>query len=62
MLLSHVFAEGLSHCVPGAGAGESEGGAGDQEQPAAPEGEEDHGDGQTGGHQSICITYDHLDS
>lgn len=39
------FAEGLTHCVPGAGAGESEGGAGNQEQPAAPEGEEADGDG-----------------
>lgn len=44
-----VFAaEGLSHCVPGAGAGESEGGAGDEEQPAAPEREEADGHGQTG--------------
>ena len=43
-----VCAEGLPHIVPGAGAGESEGRAGDQEQPAAPEGEEAHGDGQTG--------------
>lgn len=41
-------AEGLSHAVPGAGAGEPEGGARDQDQPAAPEGEEADGDGQTG--------------
>ena len=53
-------AEGLPHSVPGAGAGESEGGAGDQEQPAAPEGEEAHGDGQTGQHQLISFTYSHL--
>lgn len=48
-----VCAEGLTHCLPGAGAGQSEGGAGDQEQPAAPEREEAHGDGQTGGDQSL---------
>lgn len=41
-------AEGLSHAVPGAGAGKPEGGARDQDQPTAPEGEEADGDGQTG--------------
>lgn len=41
-------AEGFTHPVPGAGAGEPQGGAGDQDQPAAPEGEEADGDGQTG--------------
>lgn len=52
-----VCAEGLPHSVPGTGAGESKGGAGDEEQPAAPEGEEAHGDGQTGGHHSVTYCY-----
>lgn len=55
-----VCAEELPHIIPGAGTGESEGGAGDQEQPAAPEGEEAHGDGQTGEHPFISFTFGHL--
>lgn len=43
-----LFAEGLPHSVLGAGAGESEGGAGHEEQPAAPEGEKTDGDGEAG--------------
>lgn len=53
-----VCAEGLPHSVPGEGAGESEGGAGDQEQPAASEGEEADGDGQTGGCRSVSVSAD----
>lgn len=53
-----VCAEGLAHRVPGEGAGESEGGAGDQEQPAASEGEEADGDGQTGGCRSVSVSAD----
>lgn len=49
-------AEGLPHSVPGAGAGKPEGGAGDQEQPFAPEGKEAHGNGQTGGFISLTHT------
>lgn len=45
--------EGLPHAVPGTGAGESQGGARDQEQPAAPEREKAHGDGQTGEHHTV---------
>lgn len=48
LIESNPTSLGLPRFISGARAGEPESGAGDQEQPAAPEREEAHGDGQTG--------------